>query len=125
MKLNRSIKILSLILVVAILLSMISLSSITASAVQLLNENDSADNALQNIRTDDDFADDTILVILTNQVSINFDSFTINDFAEVNPIEIKNLSEPKEQQIQTALQTISNNFKQSNYHITEELSEIV
>lgn len=124
MKQNRSTNIISLILIVTILATMIPFSSITVSAEQLINENDSADNVLQNIRTDEDFADDTILVILTNQVSINCDSFTINDFAEVNPTEIKNLSEPKEQQIKAALQTISNNPQQSNYMMTEELSEI-
>lgn len=93
-KINR---IISMILSMAIILMVMPLSHIYADGNMSMEADDNAvfvdeEKIYSNATIDDDFADDKVIVVMKHNISMEFKSYTVSDFAEINAEGINDLT---------------------------------
>lgn len=97
-------------LAVALALIMVFSSYLTICASDTddlqLGNNDTEEKVYANASINDDFAEDTVLVVLKNQISIKCDAYSASDFVEVNASSVEHLSAPLETRIKTTMENI-------------------
>lgn len=79
-----------------------SVSPVRASDISVTEE-----KIYSNATIEDDFADDRVMVVLRNDVSLNFKAFSEQDFSEVGCVSVTDLSTGRRDSIQKRLQAAS------------------
>ena len=98
---KNSIKIVSFIMATTILISLL-MTIYSSAAVSNTNE----EKIYCNAKIGDEFADDTVLVIIKNAISIKCDTYTINDFTEIKPSSVEHLSSALETRVKRAFDNV-------------------
>ncbi len=93
-------KLLTSILVLVVVLLGVFSSNITKA------EEISEEKVYCNATIDDNFTDNEVLVVLTNEESLEFNEYTINDFSEINCVAIEDLTDGYKDKIEQQLNGI-------------------
>lgn len=88
----------SMVIIIGNCLSMPAFATINSQNL----DNNTEEKVLCNFAIEDDFADDSILVVYKNEVSLLCNPITLDMFSTINAQSIENLSLPIEERVKTA-----------------------